>query len=613
MKSTQKKVSGDPIPTKLDGFIFAVKVFFLRRKRFFKDIFTPLAHSKPHTDFPNGVLLSQSISLLRFRDEETALALIDGKIHNIRIAMKKLDGIVIRKGETFSFWHHIGKLTKAKGYALGRELREGCIIPQIGGGICQLSNAIYDAAQRAGLTIVERHRHTAVIKGSLAESGRDATVFWNYIDLRLKASHDWQLQVKMNKERLIVSIIGEETKNLEEETETRCTPTALGDCTWCGRTDCYLHAPNMPVHNHKTYLSLDEDRTEFAEWRKMNIKKGDKLISTVNHTSFDTKVLNFFSKLLRRYYLWLGNNEYKRGKKLSKENCKYVFNWRKYPIPIAQNARFHMIAKHFAKKLNYTDTYLVIPQELLVWLYLDGELAGREYDVLMSAMPMPEIERQLDEAMARYGFKVENGYYEATNDSNTCGVVGVTLGDYRALKSFITAEEEALLGASAFISSHTKILEWAGEKGIALDWILPTPVASLSQNNQCFKILLAGVSLGRKGIFDLRTALRKIKFDYELLLIPSAVEGTDFWQGFNVRIVNSINDGIAICDTVVLPAVVEHNPKGLLLAVASQKPVIASSACGLPESLNWKRADNAEELEQQLNEVFIAMNESVTI
>ncbi|MCL2025616.1 MAG: VanW family protein [Leptospirales bacterium] len=604
MKSTQKKVSGDPIPTKWDGFLFAIKSLVFRMKRFLKNIFMPLPHSKPHMDFPNGVLLAQSVSSLRSHGEETALALIDGKIHNIRNAIKKLDGIVIRKGETFSFWRHLGKLTKAKGYVLGRELREGCIIPQIGGGICQLSNAIYDSALKAGLEIVERHRHTAVIKGSLAELDRDATVFWNYVDLRLKGSQDWQLQVKMDKERLTVNIVGEKNNAIEDVVEIYCAPTALGDCTQCGRTDCYLHVSDMPSHIHKTYLSIDEEWIEFAEWRKKNIKE-DKLISTSYHASIATQALNFFSKLLRRYYMRLGNKEFKRAEKLSQKNDRYIYNWRKYPIPVAQNARFRMIAKHFAKKLKFSDTYLVIPQQLLIWLYLEGELAGREYDVLMNAMPMSEIEWQLDEAMKRYGFEIANGYYEATNDLNPCGKAGVTLGDYRAPENLIKAEQEALSGATAFISPHEKILEWASSKGIALDWILPPPAATLSEKSQHFKILLAGVSLGRKGIFDLRTALQRVDFNYELLLVPSAVESEDFWQGINVSTVKSISEGIALCDAVVLPAVVEHNPRGLLLAISSRKTTIASSACGLPASLDWKQADNAKELERLLNEAFI--------
>ena len=602
MKSTQKKVSGDPIPSRWDGFLFAIKSFALNGKRCLKDIFTALPRSKPHTDFPNGVLLSQSVSLLRYYDEETALALIDGKIHNIRKAIKRLDGIVIHKGEIFSFWRHVGRLTQAKGYVLGRELREGCIIPQIGGGICQLSNAIYDAAFKAGLEVVERHRHTAVIKGSLAESGRDATVFWKYIDLRLKSSQDWQLQVKMSKDRLTVSIFGEKKNAVEEVTE-HCAVSALGDCTQCGRTDCYLHVPNRPADVYKTYLSIEEDWIEFAEWRKKTMRKEDRLISTVQPASFDTRILNIFSKCWRRYYLWLGGRELKRAGKLSKKDGKYVYNWRKYPIPVAHNARFRMIARHFAKKLHYSDTCLVVPQALLLGLYWEGELAGREYDVLMSALPMSEIERQLDEAMERYGFHIKNGYYEASQELNPCGEAGVTLGDFRASKDWIEAEKEALSGASHLITPHRKILEWAGEKGLALDWILPQPIASMPQNDPCFKLLLAGVNLGRKGIFDLRTALRKVDFKYELLLVPSAVESKDFWQGMNVRFVHSIPEGIALCDAVVLPAVIEHNPRGLLLAIASHKTTIASSACGLPKNWNWKQADHADELERLLKEV----------
>jgi glycosyltransferase involved in cell wall biosynthesis len=608
--STQRKVSGAPLPTRREEFIFAIKAFFLRKNRLLKNIFTPLPRFKPHTDFPNGILLAQSVSLLRY-GEDTALALVDGKIHNIRKAMKRLDGIVVHKGAIFSFWHQVGKLTKSKGYEVGRELREGCIIPQIGGGICQLSNAIYDAALKAGLEVVERHCHSQVIKGSLAELGRDATVFWNYLDLRLKGSQDWQLQVKMNKNRLIVSILGEEKNAVKNETETPCAPAALGDCTKCRRTDCHLEAGNMRNSAHKTYIGIDEDWIEFAEWRKKSITKEDRLLSTVDNAALVTQALNFFSKLWRRYYLWLGSLELKRAGELSKKDGKYIYSWRKYPIPVAHNVRFRLIAKYFAKKLKASDTYLIIPQPLLVWLFLEGELAGREYDVLMSAMPMPEIERELDEAMERYGFKINGGYYEATNAENPCGENGVTLGDFRSSKNLVEAEKKALLGASKLISPHVKILEWAGEKAIPLNWILPSPIVPLQKNDTTFKLLLAGPSLGRKGIFDLRTALQKLDFNFELLLIPSAVESMNFWAGINVSAVNTINEGIALCDVVVLPAVVEHNPRGLLLAIASQKPVIASSVCGLPANLNWKRADGAEELERLLKEEYEQKNKTL--
>ena len=89
----------------------------------------------------------------------------------------------------FSFWKQVGRTNRLKGYVAGRELREGCLIPSIGGGLCQLSNALYDAALQAGFEIVERHAHSQVIPGSLAEAGANATVFWNYVDLRFRSHH----------------------------------------------------------------------------------------------------------------------------------------------------------------------------------------------------------------------------------------------------------------------------------------------------------------------------------------------------------------------------------------------------------------------------------------
>ena len=612
MKSTQRKVSGAPIPTRMDTFVFSLKAFALRAKRRARNLFTPLARSKPHAGFPDGVLLADSVSRLRYADEDTARTLVDGKIHNLRRAIRTLDGIVIRRGQIFSFWRHVGKLTRGRGYVAGRELREGCIIPRIGGGICQLSNAIYDAALKAGLEIVERHGHTAVIKGSLAESGRDATVFWNYVDLRLRGECDWQLRAKMDGEHLTVSIFGNvaETEDnpaaKNDDAPKTCTPTPLGDCSWCGRTDCHLCVTGkLRDEERTTWLCLDEDWPEFSKWRKENLSPGDRVLAAGG--SFRGKCVEFLSKVWRRYHLWLGKREIERGEKLSRRDGRYLYSWRKYPIPVALNARFEMVARHLAGRLRFSDTHLVIPQPLLVPLYRAGELAGRTYDVLMSALPIPEIERRLDKAMERYGFRVDGTTYEATDPANPCGENGVTLGDFRASAESIEAEREALKGASRLISPHKRILDWAGPRGVALDRLMPeakVPATSAAETGRRFSIFLAGVTLGRKGIFDLRAALREVDFDYELLLVPSAVESRDFWGDIPVRMVGSIEEGVALGDVVVLPAVVEHNPRGILLAIASGKAAIASDACGLPENGKWLRADDAGELKQRLAEVF---------
>src|SRR6185312_11924849 len=109
-----------------------------------------------------------------------------GKVQNLRAAAALLDGLEIPAGAPWSFWRQLGRTTERRGFAVGRELREGCLIPTLGGGLCQLSGAIYNAALEAGLEIVERHRHSHPGVGNLAAVGRDATVVWSYVDLRLR-------------------------------------------------------------------------------------------------------------------------------------------------------------------------------------------------------------------------------------------------------------------------------------------------------------------------------------------------------------------------------------------------------------------------------------------
>jgi hypothetical protein len=575
--------------------MFAFKAWVLQRKRLLSDILHPVSAYKPKQTLQNANLLSTSTSLL-WTGEDTSKALIAGKIHNIRIAIKRLDGIVVPKGEVFSFWKQVGKLTKRCGFVVGRELREECIIPNVGGGICQLTNAIYDAAVKAGLEIIERHPHSQVIKGSLAECGRDATVFWNYLDLRLRFSCAWQICVKMDEKSLTVQIFADAPSEALDTTTSKSTPDALGDCTQCGRIDCYLHTGDIPLHDQITHLATDEEWVEFAEWRGAEAE--GRLISTFKNPPIDTRIANFTSKLLRRYHMLLGDLELKRSK-ISPKSVKNFYNWRKHPLPVAQNARYIYIAKHFAKKLNDSDMHLVIPQNLLIWLYLEGELAGRKYDVLMTSLPICEIEKRLDEEWQRHG---ESDY----------GKEIPTSGDFRAPKWLVEAENEALSGASKLITPHAQILKFASSRDVPLEWQLPNPVKNIPNNDGHFRILLAGASLARKGIFELRIALNNIlkdlknSFDFELLLPPSAKESDNFWSGIKTRDVRSMREGVALCDIAVLPAVVEHCPRGLLLAITSNKPVIASQACGLTPNLAWKSADRWQELEEEIRAAYLA-------
>ncbi len=80
------------------------------------------------------------------------------------------------------------------------------MIPAIGGGLCQLSNALYDVALAAGCEIVERHAHSRTVPGSAAAAGRDATVAWNYVDLRFSSPRELRLGVRLDSDDLVVEL-----------------------------------------------------------------------------------------------------------------------------------------------------------------------------------------------------------------------------------------------------------------------------------------------------------------------------------------------------------------------------------------------------------------------
>jgi vancomycin resistance protein VanW len=136
------------------------------------------------------------------REQELEL----GKVQNLRIAAAAVNGILLDPGELFSFWAAAGRPSSGKGYVIGRELRGGCMIPSIGGGICQLTNALSRVVHQCGMEIVERHSHTLHPPGFFIDDRTDATVFWNYIDFRFRAPFSVRLGAILSETTLIVRL-----------------------------------------------------------------------------------------------------------------------------------------------------------------------------------------------------------------------------------------------------------------------------------------------------------------------------------------------------------------------------------------------------------------------
>ena len=112
-----------------------------------------------------------------------------GKETNVGLGAQRLDAIVIGPNQTFSHHHAIGRTSKQRGFRKGMELRNGESSGSWGGGLCQVSNSFYWVAVRAGMRIVERHRHELDLfpdDERTVPFGCGATVVYNYADFRFE-------------------------------------------------------------------------------------------------------------------------------------------------------------------------------------------------------------------------------------------------------------------------------------------------------------------------------------------------------------------------------------------------------------------------------------------
>lgn len=110
------------------------------------------------------------------------------RVHNIKLAAGKLNGLVIAPGEIFSFNQAVGDVSEATGFKKAYIIRQGRTILGDGGGVCQVSTTLFRAALNAGLPIEERHAHAYRVSYYEQDSqpGLDATVFDPNADLKFK-------------------------------------------------------------------------------------------------------------------------------------------------------------------------------------------------------------------------------------------------------------------------------------------------------------------------------------------------------------------------------------------------------------------------------------------
>ena len=106
------------------------------------------------------------------------------RLKNIERAIELINGYCLKPGETFSFNDVVGQRTVDRGFRKATAYSGGDVTEEVGGGICQVSTTLFNAAVKADLEIVERHNHSLTV--GYVDKGKDATVNWKSQDLKFK-------------------------------------------------------------------------------------------------------------------------------------------------------------------------------------------------------------------------------------------------------------------------------------------------------------------------------------------------------------------------------------------------------------------------------------------
>jgi hypothetical protein len=467
-------------------------------------------------------------------------------------------------GETFSFWKLVGPPRRHRGFAVGRELREGCMIASVGGGLCQLSNALHLAALEAGMEIVERHAHSRAVPGSIAATGRDATVFWNYKDLRFRSNVPFAVEARLSATHLHVSLRAMRASGAAPGPHVSNNvlagqATATGDCVNCRHHECAYHAGAW-AGGERTALLLDECWPEFNAWL------ADSPI-TGNDVAF---VPLDGVRRKHRGYAWL---ERSPARPALREHLWQVLrrSWRSRRLQAQGAARQRALlagdadlARAYASRLPHDCQHLVVSLNLLPHLAALGALGGRHVTVLLNRSPLFLLHRQLDFAAKLHP------------DSPT-------IADFRADADLVARERDALLEADRLVTPHAWLAEQLRRRGFPRVELLPWAPGPKLPRSAGKRVLFPASGLARKGACEVRDVCRELALP--LVVTGRAQDRMGFWTGMEVELRQRGPGLFQDIACVVLPAYVEHQPRLLLSALASGVPVICSPECGLPEGM----------------------------
>lgn len=326
------------------------------------------------------------------------------------------------------------------------------------------------------------------------------------------------------------------------------SPHGPHSCATCARQDCHLSFVSRDVAPvaAMTAFVLDEGWPELKRFVAEQRKPGDQLIAP-----------GIMGRDVAGRYEWGGGHAATLATLGRRITMRRVAKARGAVRQAAYLRADEAIARALSQRIDYRAGHLVVQQALLPFLWRDGVLGGRTFDVLMTRYPLAELHARLDAT------------HRLHPDS-------ATIGDFRAPDSLVAAEAEALAEARRVISPHHDIASLFGARGLWLDWDRPQPRPRRGGS----RIAFFGPVITRQGAHEVRQLARYMP--EPLVVFGAMLEGADFWQDVPVEYRRAGPGDLDDVAAILHPATVTHAPRRLLQAIADGVTVYARPSCGLP-------------------------------
>ncbi len=168
-------------------------------KRNIRNMFCGLKFATDITNEKLPVLVYRHNSLIRRKLNNVDLQLQENKAVNLTLTTPKVNGVMIKPGQTFSFWNLVGNCTKEKGYKEGLTISNGKINRGIAGGMCQFTNLLHWMVLHTPLEVIEYHHHNGIDMfpdfGRQVPFGTGTSICYNSLDYMFTNNTDVTFQI----------------------------------------------------------------------------------------------------------------------------------------------------------------------------------------------------------------------------------------------------------------------------------------------------------------------------------------------------------------------------------------------------------------------------------